>query len=514
MDVLLNWALRGAYITIGAGAGLWILRWLQVNWRSSSERWTVRIAAVTLLLAGVYTIAHVRLLVQRSAIEEGREIYAVFGDPRRTEMRRAEVRGWMLDCTAREDGALAYYRERDGVVERTYPLGEAGANLIGGGEGPETRDYTIEILFADELRRPGTFMELGALHPAGEDLAVTLCRNVTAEAYEQLARVGRPGAVVVQDASNGAVLAYAATGGPEEPPLGIKRYSPPGSVFKLALSALWWESGMPDDISIPCPAEIEVTSRATISNFGNIGRGMVEGPAGMLIPSCNTAAVWMAQRLREEVGSEAFVEAYRRWGFEPYEEIPPRDSIGDFWRTRSDAWTRRMTPAPSRLRISGRTGDAEWAQLSIGQGPLDVTVVGVSRFVQSIANDGVMLPPTIELDLALDSPRGQRVMRASTAEKLQEAMLQVVERGTGRGAGAIMQGTGWQIGGKTGTAQLAGRADNGWFASIVFDPEGEPRYTVVTLVVGGGGGSGAAATIAGRVARELVREPPVLGGAE
>lgn len=512
MDFLLNWILRAAYPVLGVGAGIWIVRWLVANWGTSRERWTVRLAAGMLLLAIVYAAAHVRLLAQRAEIERGRELYAVYGDPRRTEQRRGEVRGWIRDCTGEDASALAYYREQGGVVERAYPLGEAGANFVGGGQGADERDYTIEVLFAPELRRPMSFMERGELHPAGQDLTLTLCRPVVAEAYEQLTRVGRPGAVVVQDVRTGAVLAYAATGGPEDPPLGIKRYSPPGSVFKLALSALWWESGMPDDIPIPCPAEIRVTERATISNFGDIDRGMVNGPTGMLVPSCNTAAVWMAQRLREEIGAEAFVEAYRRYGFVPYEETAPTDSIGDFWRTSSDAWTRRMTPAPSRIRISSATGDAEWAQLSIGQGPVDVTVMGISRFVHAIANGGVMLPPTFEMDLALDPPRGERILSEETVRRLHGAMLEVVRSGTGRAAGGILQGTGWTIGAKTGTAQVAGRADNGWFASILFDPEGTPRYTIVSFVEGGGGGGGAPATIAARVARVLIDEAPVMGG--
>ncbi|MEX2584701.1 MAG: penicillin-binding transpeptidase domain-containing protein [Gemmatimonadota bacterium] len=513
MDFLLNWLLRAAYLVLGAGAGLWIVRWLRDNWRSP-ERWTVRVGVAMLMLAGLYTAAHVRLLAQRERIEEGRESYAEYGDPRRTELRRAEVRGWMLDCTASEGRALAYYAERDGVVERTYPLGEGGANFVGGGRGAEERDYTIEALFGPELRAPRGFLERGELHPVGRDLPLTLCRGATAEAHEQLAQLGRPGAVVVQDVSTGAVLAYAATGNPEDAPLGVKQYSPPGSVFKLALAALWWERGMPDDLAVPCPAEIQVTPRARISNAGDVDYGTVIGPTGMLVPSCNTAAVWMAQRLREEVGSEPFVEAYRSYGFLPYEETAPTDSIGDFWRTSSDAWTRRMTPAPSRIRISENTGEAEWAQLSIGQGPLDVTVMGISRFVQAIANDGVMLPPTVELDLALDPPSGERVMSEGTARRLHVAMLAVVERGTGRRALPIMQGTGWRIGAKTGTAQVAGQPDNGWFAGIVFDPAGEPRYTVVSFVRGGGGGGGLAATVAANVARELAGDPPVLGGAQ
>ncbi|MDR0787492.1 MAG: hypothetical protein LBG44_06455 [Gemmatimonadota bacterium] len=509
MDFVINVLLRVVWLVLGAGAAFGVVRWLRRAWRESEERWTVRISAGMLVLAGVYTAAHVRLLAQRDTIEAGREAYAVFGDPRRTEMRRGEVRGWMLDCTGNDANAFAMYQERDGLIERVYPIGEAGANFIGGGEHADERDYTIETLFGPELRRPANFLELGEPHSAGRDLELTLCREATRVAYERLRQSGLPGAVIVQDVHTGALLAYAATGGPDTPPLGIKRYSPPGSVFKLALSAVWWDNNLPDDIPIPCPSSIQVNARgARISNSGGVDRGEVIGPEGMLVPSCNTAAVAMAWEARRRIGSEPFINAYRRFGFLPYEVTPPTVDSAGFWRTSSDAWSRRMTPAPSRLRISAATDSAEWAQMAIGQGPVDVTVAGISRFIQAIGNGGVMLPPTVETRFAIRPSQGERVMRETTAEKLQHAMLAVVDHGTGTGARAQLGSTRWRIGGKTGTAQVAGQRDNGWFAGLVFDPQGIPRFSVVTFLEGGGPGGGQPAAISGTVARVLITDPP------
>ncbi len=502
MDLLLNWILRAIVVTIGLGAAAWILFWVRHIWRSSPERWTARLAGGMIVLVGIYAVAHIRLLAQRSTIEEGREAYAIFGDPRRTEMRRGEVRGWLLDCSGADENALAYYREREGSIAREYALGQAGANFIGGGERADERDYTVEVLFGARLRETRSLLDLERLHPVGKDLRLTLCRDATGEAYRRLAENGRPGAVVVQDARTGALVAYAATGGPDDPPLGIKRYSPPGSVFKLALAAVWYENGLPENITIECPAEIRVSSRATIANYGRVAREDVVGPTGMLIPSCNTAAVWMALHMREQIGSEPFIEAYRRFGFTPYEDAPPAGIAEDFWLTESDAWVARMSPPPSRIQISENTGTDEWAQLAIGQGPLDVTVVGVSRFIQGIANDGVMRQPRFEFDRVRDG-RDERIMSEETARRLQRDMKLVVEQGTGRAAGATLSGTGWTMGGKTGTAQVGGRADNGWFAGILFGPDGEPRYTIVSFLEGGGPGGAGPATIAGQVARTL-----------
>lgn len=506
MDTLLNWALRGLLLLLGAGAAVWIARWLREAWRERRERWPVRLALGMLLAAAVFAAGHARLLLQAEEIDEARLAYARFGDPRLAEQRRAEVRGWMLDCSARERFALARYGQRGDTIVRVYPLGEAGANLIGGGPGADERDYTIERLFAERLRRPRSFTELDELHPVGTDLRLTLCAQPTARAWRLLREAGRPGAVVVQDVQTGALVAYAATGTPQQAPLGIRRYAAPGSVFKLALAALWWESGQPAETRLACPARIQVTPRSSIQNFEGTARGVLTAPHEMLVYSCNTAAVQMALELRERIGSEAFVDAYQRFGFAPYAGEPPDGVEPEFWNTGSEAWQRRMSPPPARIRIGERTSRQEWAQLAIGQGPVDVTPIQVSRFVQAIGNRGVMLPPALEWERALEPREGRRIMSDATAQRLQAAMKGVVQRGTATRARALLEGSPWSLGGKTGTAQVARADDDGWFAGLMFDEQGRPRYSVVVYLQGGGPGGRAPAALAAQMTRLLAAQ--------
>lgn len=502
LDTILNWILRGVFVLFGIGAALALLRALGEMWREKRERWAVRLAFGMVLFALVYAAGHLKLLYLQEEIEEGRMQWARFGDPRLAEQNRGDVRGWILDCTGEDASALARYAVRDGEVQRIHPLGDAGKNLVGGGRDTIPRDYVVERIFTDHLRDPRSWEEAGELHPAGTDLRLTLCAGPTRAAWQLLTSTGRRGAVVVQDVNTGALLAYAATGGPEDPPLGIKRYAPPGSVFKLALAALWWESGLGDP-PIPCPAEIQVTERSRIRNFEMRARGIVQGPTGMLTPSCNTGAVWMALHMRERLGSEAFVDAYRKYGFEPYAKKAPQDTVRDFWNTGSDRWAKRMSPPLNRIRISEKTGRQEWAQLAIGQGPLDVTPIGISRFIQAIGNSGVMLPVTLEWEELDDVPEGTRIMQAQTAQKLQAAMLTVVDSGTARSAAPRLQGLAWDMGGKTGTAQIAGRQDDGWFSGLIFDPTGRPRYTVVVYLQGGGPGGRMPAAVAAEMTRVM-----------
>ena len=503
-DTLLNWVLRGVFFLFGAGAAVALLRWLRAAFAERREKWAIRIAIGMIVLAGVYAWGHARLLMNAEEIEEGREKYARFGDPRLAEQNRGELRGWILDCTGEDANALARYGVRDGEVARVYPLGQGGANLVGGGQDSIVRDFTVERIFASRLRQPMSFGEAGELHPAGTDMQLTLCLGPTREAWRLLESAGVPGAVVVQDVQTGALVAYAATGGPEDPPMGIKKYTRPGSVFKLALAALWWDAGW-SDREMPCPPYVQVTPNARVRNFESHEYDRLSVPTGMLTVSCNTQAITMAMMLREQLGADAFIDAFRRYGFEPYAaEAPDQDTA--FWNTGSERWARRMTPPPARVRVKERFDRFEWAQIAIGQGPVDVTPIAVSRFMQAIGLGGRMLPVTLEHDRLDDLPEPRQIMKPGTANRLMLAMRNVVDEGTGVRAIPILEGSGWDMGGKTGTADIrAGQRPDGWFSGLMFGPDNRARYTVVVWLEGGGQGGRAPTVIAANMTRYMAR---------
>ena len=500
LDTVLNLGLRALYLLFGVGAFLAILRWSITALREKRERWAVFLAFGMLLLAGVYTAGHSLILMNRESIEEGRARYARFGDPRASELNRGDLKGWILDCTGKDENALARYGMRDGEVQRVYPLGEAGANLLGGGENADKRDYTIERIFSDRLRAPMNFRERTELHAAGEDMQLTLCADVTREAYALLKRSGFNGVVAMQDVKTGAVVAYTSTGTAEQAPLGIKRYTLPGSVFKLALSALWWDSGM-GDRWMACPSYVQVGNRR-VRNFESHEYPPIEVPRKMLVVSCNTQAIQMAFLMRERLGEEAFADAYRRFGFVPYSEQAPVQPSGEFWNTSSEGWTSRMTPPQARVLFRKKFNPFDWAQMAIGQGPVDVTPIAVSRFIQAIGNNGVMLAPTLEQDRLRGAPEGQAVMKPATAAKLQRAMLQVVDSGTAVSVKPVLQNLTWDLGGKTGTADIRrGQRPDGWFAGLMHGPDGQARYTIVVYLQQAGQGGRAPAGVAAALTR-------------
>jgi cell division protein FtsI/penicillin-binding protein 2 len=500
LDTLLNLGLRALYLLFGVGAFLAILRWSYTAVREKRERWAVFLAFGMLLLAGVYTAGHALILANRDYIEEGRQRYARFGDPRAAEMNRGDLKGWILDCTGKDENALARYGMQDGEVQRVYPLGEAGANLLGGGEDADKRDYTIERIFADRLRAPKNFRERTEIHAAGEDMQLTLCGDATRQAYGLLKQTGFPGVVVMQDVKNGAVVAYTSTGTAEQAPLGIKRYTLPGSVFKLALSALWWDSGM-GDRWMACPEYIQVGNRK-IRNFESKAYPPMEIPRRMLVVSCNTQAIAMAFQMREQLGEQAFADAYRRYGFIPYSGDGEQEKAAPFWNTSSERWAKRMTPPQNRVLFRTRFNPFDWAQMAIGQGPVDVTPIAVSRFIQAIGNRGVMLEPTFEQDRLDDAPEGREVMKPATAQKLQRAMLQVVDTGTAVSVKPVLKNLTWDMGGKTGTVDIRrGQRPDGWFAGLIHGPDGQPRYTIVVYLQQAGQGGRAPAGVAAAMTR-------------
>jgi cell division protein FtsI/penicillin-binding protein 2 len=98
-------------------------------------------------------------------------------------------------------------------------------------------------------------------------------------------------------------------------------------------------------------------------------------------------------------------------------------------------------------------------------------------------------------------------LKETTAARLQTAMRGVVQRGSAQTIAHTLDGTGWQIGGKTGTGPGLGSTGppyDGWFAGLVFDPQGKARFTVATYVRHGGLGGENAAIISAQLARFLI----------
>jgi cell division protein FtsI/penicillin-binding protein 2 len=173
----------------------------------------------------------------------------------------------------------------------------------------------------------------------------------------------------------------------------------------------------------------------------------------------------------------------------------PNHSAADehFWGFIEPALRDKLIPASAYVSVRSDAADEDWASaFSIGETGFGVTLLHISRFMQAVGNGGVMVAPSARIhgSAGTGNASEKRVMQASTAEHLQSAMLDNVERGTAMGIRERM-GDRWKIGGKTGTNS----DPDGIFAGLVFDASGAPRYAFATYVKLGGKGGGLAAEV-------------------
>jgi penicillin-binding protein 2 len=169
----------------------------------------------------------------------------------------------------------------------------------------------------------------------------------------------------------------------------------------------------------------------------------------------------------------------------------------------------------ARTRRGARWYPGETISVSIGQGPLLVTVMQTARALSGLLEDGRL--PTPHLFYSSQDPRTGEQLRYKpefrdgttiSPEKLaivKDGMWAVVNEPGGTAYGSRVNGM--EMGGKTGTVQVVGREtairagadrarlqDHAWFAG--FGPMENPEMVVVVFVEHGGHGNLAAAPLA------------------
>lgn len=282
---------------------------------------------------------------------------------------------------------------------------------------------------------------------------------------------GRRGAVVALEPSTGRLLALASAPAGAPPDRAIDGLYPPGSVFKvfLAAAALTAET----DPVFDCPAAGWRPSRGTApirdvearaaARHGRVWRGF--GRIGMGEAFIHSSNTYFAQ-LGAALG-------------------PTRFSLAaDAARLRDPA-VLLAAPGARLTAAGGGVPDGltapQLAPVAIGQGALQVSPLTVALFTAAVADDGLMLAPTLHAD-ARPALRARPFSYAAAA-RVKKMMRAAVRAGTGRACDL----PGLDVCGKTGTAETGRGADHAWFTC--FAPERAPRLVVTVLVEHGGFGA-------------------------
>ena len=352
---------------------------------------------------------------------------------------------------------------------------------------------------ARERALDGSFIAGGAYKkvPAqdGMDIVLGLDANIQRVAEDALAevveRVGaKNGSVMVSDPTTGEIICCCSY--PTFDPTDLASASnadlnlrmvtdvyEPGSVFKSFVAAAAIEhEGMTPDTEFSVPAVVQVGDDQ-VRDADKRDYGMTMTLREMMRRSSNTGFVLVGQ----QVGADDF-DAH---------------VIGDFG---FGASTGIDFPGESLGIIKDRDeyDGATLGSMSFGQA-LAVEPVQMVRAMSAIANKGVMTTPHFLKTRAgqeVDWTDGEtRVVSEETARAVADMMRTVVDEGTGK----LAQIVGYEVSGKTGTAERAAEGQNGYLEDnymssfMGFVSTSDPRAMCYITLDGTAAGSDAATPV-------------------
>ncbi|MDU5217282.1 MAG: FtsW/RodA/SpoVE family cell cycle protein [Atopobium sp.] len=397
-------------------------------------------------------------------------------------------------------------KQDDGTYVRNYPHDGMASHTVGyistqyGTAGIESSMNETLTGHADHSDWRSALYSMAGVNTAGSSVVLTI--NSQMQAVAEAALQGYSGSIVVMDPATGAVLAKASSPSYTHADLGtviesgtgsqlVDRttqalYSPGSSFKTITLSAGIDTHTTTLDTTYSAPGTMELGG-GTIHNYANEDMGTIPLREAFA-RSSNTALAQLGVAL----GADNLVSYARAFGY--------GTALGQDFST-----TPSLMPNPAEMT----TWELGWAScgLPVGEhaspaGP-QTTVMQNAVVAAAIANGGVVMNPYI-VDRVL-SPEGAVVsttspkslgqaVSADTAAQVREAMLGVVESGTGMGARV----PGVKIAGKTGTADVENGNFNSFF--IGFAPYDHPTL-VVSVVIEGNGENvlGYGAQVGGRV---------------
>lgn len=448
-------------------------------------------------------------------------------DMRHRRIEEIGLRGWIFDRAHSVASGLAGYRWDGDTMKRVYMIGERAVHVVGYSSMLRRR-AGIELAYDSRLSsRLSRWQLLSRRAFVGEDVVLTLDRELQTLASDQLAQTKKPGAVVVIQVQTGDVLAMASSPtfdphaidhddvwnqlrrDPGKPFLNraLHEYYLPGSTFKVIVAATALAHGWSNPKFV-CTAQGYRPPGTTKVIYDDRGPGQAHGQIDLgtaLRVSCNQ---YFAQ-LGVKLGSRRLAETAEQFGFrrdETPEQARERQFDTRLWNESQAAFLRVFRPNASRLVLSDQTTAGDLAFQAYGQGFVQVTPMHMALVTSAIANDGQMM--SARLDAQSEPQSLRRVLSVHDARTLQAMMMGVTEPGgTAFGPFAALRARGVRAAGKTGTAQFIQESKtrlDSWFIGLA--PPAQPQIAYAIVVEGGGYGSETAAPIAAALVETAARK--------
>lgn len=342
---------------------------------------------------------------------------------------------------------------------RIFPQGAVAPHILGYTDVDNTGVAGIEKTFDQRLRQ-------------GERLTLSIDLRLQRFVEQELARAMQKFSAIgataaVMDVNTGEILALSSL--PAYDPNKHRTISPEalfnrstlgvyeqGSTFKIFNTAMVLDSGRFTPQSVFDAREPIKIDRFTINDYHGQHRAMTV--ADVFKYSSNIGSAKMALEIGVE-GQRAFF-----------------DKIGF------------LKPVPVELPEVGRPlYPKHWRKINLltiafGHG-MSVTPLHVVSGTAAMINGGIYYPPTL---LKRDGPRaiesGVRVIQPRTSQHMRDLLRLVVSEGTGKSADV----PGYEVGGKTGTAEKAGKAgyrEKALISSFIGAfPMRAPRYVVMVSI--------------------------------
>ena len=437
----------------------------------------------------------------------------------------AHVLGYIGEITAEQLDSSQFSGYRRGDMVGQFGLESAQEFFLQGQRG-------VQGIFVDAAgNRVGEAYYSPAL--PGHNVTITLDFDVQTAADKAL--LGRKGAVVALDPSNGDVLAMSSSpafdpnlfaagiSGERWRALAHGRDKPltnravqglyhPGSVFKFVMAtAALAEGVVGKGERFFCNGSFRVGNSRPFACHKHHGAVNIRDALRM---SCNVFFYNVGQRL----GIDRIHDYGTRFGL----GVPAGLQLGPEPKglVPSTAWKREL--------FKDR-GDPKWypgetPSVSIGQGAVDLTPLQMARALSALVNGGVLYRPHLvkkikaqqglfEDESFASVEQGRLSVENWVLDAVRDGLKAVVNEPGGTGSRAkLPEDLGVIVAGKTGTAQkramhgtktLAKEYSLGWFAG--YAPADNPEIVVVAMIEGEGGGGVAAAPVVSQVMEAYFR---------